>query len=323
MLVHIKSFKKETVMNQNAKIYVAGHRGLVGSAIVRKLQCLEYTNIITRTLKELDLRNQYDVETFFTKEKPEFVFLAAATVGGIKANNDYPAQFIYNNLMIQTNVIHAAYKHKVKKLLFLGSSCIYPKTCPQPIKEQYFLTGALEPTNKAYAIAKIAGITMCQSYNKQHGTNFISCMPTNLYGPYDNFNPTTSHVLPSLIRKFYIAKQTNKNNVTIWGTGTPYREFLHVDDLSDATIFLMQQYNGNEIINIGTGNDLTIANLAYKIKDIIGFTGNITFDTNKPDGTPRKQLNIDRITQLGWKPSISLDQGIRNTVRWCITHNIF
>ena len=317
------SSKKEVAMEPNAKIYVAGHRGLVGSAIVRKLQNLGFNNIITRSSRELDLRNQKETELFFEKEKPEFVFLAAAKVGGIIANKEHPAQFIYDNLSIQTNVINSAYKYGAKKLLFLGSSCIYPKMCPQPIKEEYLLTGALEPTNDAYAVAKIAGIKMCQSYNKQYGTNFIAVMPTNLYGPNDNFDPVNSHVLPALIRKFYEAKQTKKPNVTIWGTGSPYREFLHVDDLADATVFLMQNYNGDKIINIGTGLDLTIADLAKKIKEVVGFEGELLFDTSKPDGTPKKQLNIDRIKTLGWEPKISLDEGIHQTIAWCMENNIF
>lgn len=315
--------EKKVVMKPDSKIYVAGHRGLVGSAIVRKLQSLGFTNIIMRTSKELDLQIQNDVEKFFEQERPEFVFLAAAKVGGIVANKLQPAQFIYNNLTIQTNVLHAAYKYGAKKLLFLGSSCIYPKMCPQPIKEEYLLTGPLEQTNYAYAIAKIAGIKMCQSYNKEYGTNFIACMPTNLYGPNDNFDPVTSHVLPALVRKFYEAKRDGKTHVTIWGTGSPYREFLHVDDLADATIFLMQHYNGDEIVNVGTGLDLTIADLARKIKDAIGFKGELLFDTSKPDGPPKKQLNIDRIKSLGWQPSISLDEGLAQTLAWCIKKKIF
>jgi len=314
---------EEKPMKLNSKIYIAGHNGLVGSAILRKLRHEGFTNIVTRTSNELDLRTQHDVETFFAQEKPEYVFLSAAKVGGIKANNDYPALFIYDNLMIQTNVIHAAYKHSVKKLIFLGSSCIYPKRCPQPIKEAYLLTGALEPTNDAYAIAKIAGIKMCQSYNKQYGTNFIACMPTNLYGPHDNFDPITSHVLPALLRKFYEAKQTNKQNVAVWGTGKPYREFLYVDDLADAILFLTQNYKGNEIINIGTGIDLTIGDLAKKIKQVVGYEGDIVFDTTKPDGTPKKQLNIDKLKQLGWEPKISLDKGLQMTFNWCLEHTIF
>jgi len=311
-------------IKKNAKIYIAGHKGLVGSAIVRKLQDLGYTNIITRTFKELDLRDQQKVNLFFAQNSIAFVFLAAAKVGGIKANNNYPANFLYDNLMIQTNIIHAAHTNNVKKLIFLGSSCIYPKLCPQPIREEYLLTGALEPTNDAYAIAKIAGIKMCQSYNKQYGTNFISCMPTNLYGPGDNFDLENSHVLPALIRKFYIAKKKNNPTVTIWGTGTPYREFLHVDDLADALIFLTKYYNNtNNIINIGTGSDITIANLAQLIQNITGYTGKIIFDKTRPDGTPKKQLNINKIKNLGWSPKIPLKVGIQNTLNWCIINNIF
>jgi len=320
---YANDLETEKPMKQDSKIYVAGHRGLVGSAIVRKLQDLGFTNIVTRTSKELDLRDQKKVAQFFQQEQPEFIFLAAAKVGGIKANNDAPANFIYDNLMIQTNVIDAAHKYGVKKLIFLGSSCIYPKMCPQPIKEEYLLTGALEPTNDAYALAKIAGIKMCQSYNKQYGTNFIACMPTNLYGPNDNFDPITSHVLPALLRKFYEAKKYNKEHVIVWGTGTPYREFLHVDDLADATIFLMQHYKGKEIVNIGTGIDLTIGDLARKIKATVGFEGELVFDKSKPDGTPKKQLNIDKIKNLGWSPSISLDQGLQDTLDWCIEQKIF
>nr|QBK88363.1 MAG: NAD dependent epimerase/dehydratase [Mimivirus LCMiAC01] len=310
-------------MRLDSKIYVAGHRGLVGSAIIRKLHKLGFKNILTRTSRELDLRIQADVEKFFAIEQPEYVFLAAAKVGGIQANSDYPASFIYDNLMIQTNVIHSAYKNGVKKFLFLGSSCIYPKMCPQPIKEEYLLTGPLEQTNDAYAIAKIAGIKMCQSYNKQYAANFIACMPTNLYGPNDNFNLKTAHVLPALIRKFYEAKKYNKSHVEIWGTGSPYREFLHVADLADAVIFLMKNYCGNEIINVGTGEDITIKNLALLIKDIVGFEGELKFDKSKPDGTPKKQLNIEKIKNIGWQPKISLKQGIKLTLKWCIENKIF
>jgi len=311
------------IMEKQSKIYIAGHKGLVGSAVVRKLKELGFENIITRTSTQLDLRRQSDVEQFFAKEHPDFVILAAAKVGGIKANNDYPANFLYDNLMIQTNIINSAYKFCTKKLLFLGSSCIYPKMCPQPIKEEYLLTGALEPTNKAYAVAKISGIEMCQSYNKQYGTNFIACMPTNLYGPNDNFDPITSHVLPALLRKFYEAKQQNKPSVTVWGSGKPYREFLHVDDLADAIIFLMQNYNEKEIVNIGTGKDLTIAQLSEKIKYIVGFEGKINFDTSKLDGTPKKQLNTDKINQLGWEPKIPLERGLKKVLEWCVDNKIF
>ena len=273
-------------MDKESKIYVAGYRGMVGSAILRKLQELGYKNIIYRTHQEVDLTRQDNVERFFDQERPEYVFLAAAKVGGIWANNTYPAEFIYNNLAIQTNIIHASYLFNVKKLLFLGSSCIYPKHCPQPMKESHLLSGHLEPTNEPYAIAKIAGIKMCQSYNRQYGTNFISVMPTNLYGPYDNFDLETSHVLPALIRKCHEAKVTGRKEIEVWGTGTPRREFLHVDDLSDACVYLMNNYSENEIINIGVGRDLTIRELAELISSIVGFEGKLLFDTGKPDGTP-------------------------------------
>lgn len=303
-------------MNHNAKIYVAGHRGLVGSALVRRLQADGYANIITKSFAQLDLRNQRAVDDFFAQEKPEYVFLAAAKVGGIKANMDYPAEFIHDNLAIQLNVIHSAYKHGVKKLLFLGSSCIYPRNCPQPIKEEYLLTGALEPSNDAYAIAKIAGIKMCQAYNKQYGTKFIACMPTNLYGPHDNFDLQTSHVLPALIAKFVHAKKNNEPVVTIWGSGTPKREFLYVDDLADACLFLMRNYDGNEIINIGTGTDVTISQLARTIQELVGYAGNLEFDASKPDGTPRKVLHVDALAHLGWQAQTPLAQGIKQTLAW-------
>lgn len=304
------------------KIYVAGHNGLVGSAIVRQLTKEGYVNIITRTRAEVDLCNQQQVELFFTKEKPDYVFLAAAKVGGILANRDYPASFIYDNLMISANIINAAYRHNVKKLLFLGSSCIYPRLCPQPMKEKHLLSGYLEPTNAPYAIAKIAGITMCQSYNRQYGTTFISCMPTNLYGINDNFNLKSSHVLPALLRKMYEAKKNNSKSVTIWGTGLPRREFLHVDDLADATIFLMKYYKNDAIVNIGTGKDISIKELAILIKDIVDFKGHLIFDTTKPDGTPQKLLDISRLNNLGWKASISLKKGIEQTLQWCCVNNI-
>jgi len=310
-------------MQKNSKIYVAGHTGLVGSAIIRKLKSMGLNNIVTRTSKELDLREQKKVKRFFEEEKPEFVFLAAGKVGGIKANNDYPANFIYDNTMILTNIIHSAYLYGVKKLIFLGSSCIYPKMCPQPIKEEYLLTGPLEPTNDAYAIAKINGIKMCQSYNKQYGTNFIMCMPTNLYGPNDNFDLKNSHVLPALMRKFYEAKKENKKNVVVWGTGSPYREFLHVDDLADAILFLMENYSGSEIVNIGTGKDLTIKQLALAIKKTVQFEGDLVFDTSKPDGTPKKQLNVDKLTEIGWTAKISLEDGLKETLKWCIKNKKF
>lgn len=303
-------------MEKNSKIYVAGHRGLAGSAIVRKLQSEGYPNLILRTHKELDLEIQKDVHEFFEKERPEYVFLAAAKVGGILANNTYPADFIYNNLIIEANVIHAAYKYGVKKLIFLGSSCIYPKYAPQPMKEEYLLTGELEPTNEPYAVAKIAGIKLCQSYNRQYGTNFLSVMPTNLYGINDNFDLETSHVLPALIRKFHEAKQNAEKNVTVWGTGSPKREFLYVDDLADACVFLMNNYNGSEIVNIGTGEDVTIRELAETIRDATGFDGGIEWDTAKPDGTPRKLLDVSKLQGHGWKSKVGLKAGITETYKW-------
>jgi len=303
-------------MKKDAKIYVAGHRGLVGSAILRKLQADGYTNLVYRTSQELDLRDRNQVDKFFEEEKPEYVFLAAAKVGGIIANNEYPADFIRDNLMIQTNVIDAAYRNGVKKLLFLGSTCIYPKFAPQPLKEEYLLTGELEPTNEPYAIAKIAGIKMCQSYNRQYGTKYISVMPTNLYGPNDNFDLHTSHVLPALIRKFHEAKVNNAPYVEVWGTGTPRREFLYSDDLADACVFLMKNYEDSEIINIGVGEDISIKELAEKIKNVVGYQGEIKFDTTKPDGTPRKLVDVSKINALGWKASISLDEGLRKAYQW-------
>ncbi|QNU23484.1 GDP-L-fucose synthase [Geobacillus zalihae] len=303
-------------MRKDAKIYVAGHRGLVGSAILRKLQADGYINLVYRTSQELDLRDRNQVDRFFEEEKPEYVFLAAAKVGGIVANNEYPADFIRDNLMIQTNVIDAAYRNGVKKLLFLGSTCIYPKFAPQPLKEEYLLTGELEPTNEPYAIAKIAGIKMCQSYNRQYGTKYISVMPTNLYGPNDNFDLHTSHVLPALIRKFHEAKETNAPYVEVWGTGTPRREFLYSDDLADACVFLMNNYEDNEIINVGVGEDISIKELAEKIKNIVGYQGEIKFDTTKPDGTPRKLVDVSKINALGWKASISLDEGLQKAYQW-------
>jgi len=299
-----------------AKIYVAGHNGLVGSAIVRNLVNEGYTQIITRSSSELDLKSQHAVNDFFESEKPEYVFLAAAKVGGIKANMDYPAEFIYNNLMIETNVVHAAYVHGVKKLLFLGSSCIYPRECPQPMVESYLLTGPIEPTNEPYAVAKIAGIKLCESYNRQYGTKFISCMPTNLYGPNDNFNLNTSHVLPALVCKFSEAKNMRSSNVTIWGTGAPRREFLHVDDLASACLFLMRNYEGNEIVNIGCGEDISILELAKLIKEIVGFEGDLVFDPAYPDGTPQKLLDISKIRNLGWEPQIKLKDGVTNAFHW-------
>ncbi|WP_066070761.1 GDP-L-fucose synthase [Neobacillus soli] len=309
-------------MNTDSKIYVAGHRGLVGSAIVRKLQEKGYTNLVYRTSKELDLRDKTSVDHFFAEEKPDFVFLAAAKVGGIVANNEYPADFIRDNLLIQTNIIDAAYRNDVKKLLFLGSTCIYPKLAPQPLKEEYLLTGELEPTNDAYAIAKIAGIKMCQSYNRQYGTEYISVMPTNLYGENDNFDLHTSHVLPALIRKFHEAKETNAPFVEVWGTGTPKREFLYSDDLADACVYLIDNYSGNEIVNIGVGEDLPIKELAEKIKEVVGFTGEIQFDTTKPDGTPRKLVDVTKLNSLGWKATTSLEVGLKKAYQWFLDNQL-
>jgi len=303
-------------MEKGSNIYVAGHLGLVGSAIVRRLEAQGYANIVKKTHAELDLTDQLATADFFSKEKPKYVFLAAAKVGGIKANEDYPAEFIFQNLQIQNNVIHNAYLNGAKKLLFLGSSCIYPRDCAQPIKEEYFMTGPLEKTNDAYAIAKIAGLKMCQAYNKQYGTKFIAVMPTNLYGPNDNFDLETSHVLPALLRKFHEAKINEKKEVTIWGTGSPKREFLHVDDLADACVFLMNNYEGNEILNIGIGEDISIRELAELIKKIVGFEGKIANDTTKSDGTPRKLLDVSRLHSLGWKHSIELGEGIKSTYNW-------
>jgi len=298
-------------MQQNAKIYVAGHKGMVGSALVRALIAAGYSNIIARTSKELDLRNQQSVMQFFEKEKPEYVFLAAAKVGGIVANNTYRAQFVYENLMMEANIIHASYTYGVKKLLFLGSSCIYPKMAPQPLKEEYLLSGYLEPTNQPYAIAKIAGIEMCDAYRAQYGCNFISAMPTNLYGPNDNYDLTTSHVLPALLRKFITATREGQAEVQLWGTGRPKREFMHVDDLADACLFLMQHYNEPGLVNIGWGKDISIAELAHLIQHITGFKGQIQFDTSKPDGTPRKLMDVTKLNNLGWHARISLEQGLR------------
>ena len=346
-------------MEKRSKIYVAGHRGLVGSAIVRRLESLGYENIIYRTHKQLDLTRQKEVEDFFSSERPEYVFLAAARVGGILANATYPAHFIYENLAIETNIIHAAYLSSVRKLLFLGSSCIYPKYCPQPMKEEHLLSGPLEPTNEAYAVAKIAGIKMCEAYNRQYGTKFISVMPTNLYGPNDNFDLETSHVLAALIRKFHLAKLAEKGQwehisrdeeifgpipgdlkkalgldggkkgssqeaqtgprVILWGTGMPKREFLHVDDLADACVFLMENYDGEHIINIGVGKDISIKDLSRLIAEIVGFEGDVEFDASKPDGTPRKLLDVSRLEELGWKAGISLEQGIHQTYQWYLS----
>lgn len=302
-------------MNLDSKIFVAGHNGMVGSAIIRRLKELGYNNIITANKNRLNLINQIHVQSFFSSEKPEYVFLAAAKVGGIKANNEMKADFIYQNLMIQSNVIRESQDFGVKKLLFLGSSCIYPKMSPQPIKEEYLLTGSLEPTNDAYAIAKIAGIKMCQSFNQQYGTNFISVMPTNLYGPNDNYDLNNSHVLPAMVRKFHEAKLEGKDKVEIWGTGTPMREFLFVDDLADACIYLMNSYNDSEIVNIGTGKDISIKDLALLIKDIVGFKGDIYFNSNMPDGTPKKLLDVSKLESLGWKYKTSLREGIEKTYK--------
>ncbi|WP_411344948.1 GDP-L-fucose synthase family protein [Paenibacillus sp. WLX1005] len=298
-------------MNKDSKIYVAGHRGLVGSAILRSLEKQGYTNLIYRTSSELDLRNLNDVYAFFKEEKIDYVFLAAAKVGGIAANNDFPADFIRDNLMIQTNVIDAAHFNGVQKLLFLGSTCIYPKFAPQPLKEEYLLTGELEPTNEPYAIAKIAGIKMCESYNRQYGSKFISAMPTNMYGPNDNFDLKTSHVLPALVRKIHEAKESNSPTVEIWGTGTPKREFLHSDDLADACVFLMNNYEGNEIVNVGVGEDIAIKDLAHLIQNIVGYEGELVFNSSVPDGTPRKLVDTTKINGLGWKASIPLEEGVR------------
>lgn len=302
-------------MEKNAKIYIAGHRGMVGSAILRHLQAQGFDNFVLRTSKELDLRSQQAVADFFAKEKPEYVFLSAARVGGILANKLHKGTFIYDNLMIQSHVLHEAYKNDVKKLLFLGSSCIYPKLAAQPIKEEYLLTGHLEETNDAYAVAKIAGIQMCKAYREQYGVNFISAMPTNLYGEGDNYDLNASHVLPALLRKFVEAKQNNSPTVEIWGTGTPKREFLNVDDLAEACIFLMQHYNDPEIVNVGTGEDISIKDLAILIKEMVAFEGDLHFDTTKPDGTPRKLLDVSKINALGWKYNISLREGIRQILQ--------
>lgn len=300
-------------MNPSSKIYIAGHTGLVGSAILRMFQSQGYNNLILRTHQELDLEIQKDVNEFFDRERPEYVFLAAAKVGGIYANNTFLADFIYNNLIIQVNVIHAAYKFGVKKLLFLGSSCIYPRLAPQPMKEEYLLTGPLEPTNEPYAVAKIAGIKMCQAYNRQYGTNFVSVMPTNLYGPNDNYDLMDSHVLPALIRRFHEAKIQELPFVEVWGTGTPRREFMYSLDMAEACIFLMENYNSGEIINIGTGEDITIRELAALISEVIGYRGEIRWDNTKPDGTPQKLLDVSRLHSMGWKHKTSLKDGLRLT----------
>jgi GDP-L-fucose synthase len=297
-------------MQLNDKIYIAGHRGMVGGAIKRRLETLGYNNIVTRSSGELDLRNQADVFNFFAKEQPDYVFLAAAKVGGIYANNRYRAEFIYDNLMMEANIIHAAHKHGVKKLMFLGSSCIYPKLAPQPLTEDSLLTGLLEPTNEPYAIAKIAGIKLCEAYRDQYGSNFISVMPTNLYGIGDNYHPENSHVLPALIRRFHEAKQAGSSSVTVWGTGTPRREFLFADDLADACVYLMLHYDERELVNIGTGEDLTIKELAEAVKEVVCFEGKLLFDTTKPDGTPRKLMDVSKLHNLGWKHNTELRDGL-------------
>lgn len=309
-------------MDKHSKIYVAGHRGLVGSAIVRNLIDKGYSNIIHRTHEELDLLNQKAVKDFFIEESPDYVFLAAAKVGGIYANNIYPAEFIYENLMIQNNVIKAAHDCKVKKLLFLGSTCIYPKMCPQPIKEEYLLSGYLEPTNEAYAIAKISGLEMCKFFKRQYGDNFISCMPTNLYGPRDNFDLNNSHVLPALIRKFHEAKRSNSDFVEVWGSGKPLREFLYVDDMADACVFLMENYNEEQHVNIGTGEEISIGDLSKLIKRTTGFQGNIKFDSTKPDGTPRKLTDVTKLHNLGWHHKVSLEEGIKRSYEWFLENYI-
>ncbi|TWW00175.1 GDP-L-fucose synthase family protein [Chitinophaga pinensis] len=297
-------------MQLNDKIYIAGHRGMVGGAISRRLQTLGYNNLVTRSSAELDLRSQAAVNEFFATEKPEYVFLAAAKVGGIHANNTYRAEFLYDNLMMEANIIHAAWKNGVKKLMFLGSSCIYPKMAPQPLREDSLLTGPLEPTNEPYAIAKIAGIKLCEAYRDQYGANFISVMPTNLYGIGDNYHPENSHVLPALIRRFHEAKESGAASVTVWGSGTPKREFLYADDLAAACVYLMLHYDEKELVNIGTGEDLTIRELAETVKEVVGYTGGLVFDTSKPDGTPRKLMDVSKLHNLGWKHSVALKEGL-------------
>lgn len=303
-------------MEKDSKIYVAGHHGLVGSAIVRKLKDSGYENLVVRTYDELDLERQERVEAFFDQERPEYVFLAAAKVGGILANSQFPAEFIYSNLVIQTNIIHSSYLYEAKRLLFLGSSCIYPKHAPQPMKEEYLLSGYLEPTNEPYAVAKIAGIKMCQSYNRQYGTRYISVMPTNLYGPGDNFDLKTSHVLPALIRKFHEAKMGGDKSVEVWGTGAPRREFLYVDDLADACLYLMNNYDGDNIINVGVGRDQSIRELAEMVGEVVGFKGDLRFDHTKPDGTPIKLLDVSKLTALGWQAHTPLAEGIKKAYQW-------
>ena len=304
--------------DKDAKVYVAGHRGMVGSAIVRALQAQGFGNVVTRTSAELDLRNQAAVNAFFAEEEPDYVFLAAAKVGGILANDTYPADFIYDNLVIETNIIHAAFRQRAKKLLFLGSTCIYPKLAPQPLKEEYLLSGPLESTNEWYAVAKIAGIKLCQAYRKQHGCDFISAMPTNLYGPGDNYDLEKSHVIPAMLRKMHEARVGGADRVTLWGSGTPLREFLHVDDLADALLFLMAGYSGESHVNVGVGNDLTIRELAEMMRDVVGFQGELVFDRSKPDGTPRKLVDTTLINRLGWHAKINLKQGLEEAYSWYI-----
>lgn len=307
-------------MNLDSKVYVAGHRGLVGSAIARRLAAGGHGNVVARTSGELDLTDARGVDAFFREERPEYVFLAAAKVGGILANASYPADFVRENLAIELNVIDAARRWGVEKLLFLGSSCIYPKFAPQPMREEHLLTGELEPTNQPYAVAKIAGIELCRAYNAQHGTDFVSVMPTNLYGPNDNFDPETSHVLPALLRRFHEARERGEPSVTVWGTGTPRREFLHVDDLADACVFLMQSYSGSGVLNIGVGEDVSIAELAEVVREVVGYEGEVVFDTSKPDGTPRKLLDVGKLSGMGWRAAIPLKDGIASTYEWFLAN---
>jgi len=312
--------QRDYMLPADARIYVAGHRGLVGSAIVRRLNDLGYRDLILRTHADLDLTDQAAVRDFFRRQRPSHVILAAAKVGGIHANNTYPAEFIHQNLVIQCNVIDAAYRAGVERLLFLGSSCIYPKAAPQPIREEYLLSGPLEPTNEPYSVAKIAGIKMCDSYNRQYGTRYLSVMPTNLYGPGDNFDLTGSHVLPALMRKFHEGKERGEPAVVVWGSGTPRREFLHVDDMADASVFLLGREDFSDMVNVGVGSDLTIRALAERIADVVGYRGEIRFDTSMPDGTPRKLLDVSRLRSLGWRPRIDLREGIADTYRWFLEH---
>jgi len=307
-------------VNPDDKIYVAGHRGLVGSAVMRRLEAAGFSNLVVRTSSELDLREQAGVRDFFAREKPDYVILAAAKVGGILANDTYPAEFIYDNLMMEANIVDAAWRSDVKKLLALGSTCIYPKMAPQPLKEEYLLTGPLEPTNEWYAVAKIAGIKLCQAYRKQYGCRFIAAMPTNLYGPGDNFDLEKSHVLPALIRKFHDAKLNDEPAVVLWGTGTALREFLHVDDMADAALFLLENYDGAEIVNIGVGSDISIAELANIVREVVGYSGGVEYDTSKPDGTPRKLVDVSKINGLGWSAETELRAGIEQTYQWFLAH---